>query len=178
MIMGPGVCILGGSKYLTAISRLHSIGFDFFCMIIGDGSLLIGYLEDQVPNTVAFQKYIENTVGMSRFIQIDDLFGGESFVSGNCGKCRIVLVLVDDAQQETLQNWAKSNGIEDKLITLRRELTSDWNPDDKAFQAEVSPFILHLCGDILHQFPRIDYHGSPLIWYFLACMDFCIHHSG
>ena len=119
--------------------------------------LLIGYLDDQVPNTVAFQKYIENTVGMSRFIKIDDLFGGESFVSGNCGKCRIVLVLVDDAQQETLQNWAKSNGIEDKLITLRRELTSDWNPDDKAFQAEVSPFILHLCGDILHQFPSFGH---------------------
>ena len=118
--------------------------------------LLIGYLDDQIPNAASLQKFIEKTVGMSRFIRIDDLFGGESFVSSSCAKCRILLVLVNQVQEDTLANWVNESAIEDRLIMLRRELAIDWNPDDKNFQAEMSPLILQLCSDVLNKFSNSE----------------------
>jgi CHASE2 domain-containing sensor protein len=118
--------------------------------------LLIGYLDDQVPNAVSLQKFIEKTVGMSRFIRIDDLFGGESFISANCAKCRILLVLVDEMQEQTLVKWVNQSTAQDSFIILSHELVIDWNPDDKNFQAEVSPLILQLCSDILNKFSNSE----------------------
>jgi len=116
------------------------------------GSLvLIGYLDSRILGHLDLHKYVEKTVGMSRFICIDDLFGGESLVSGTCAKCRILLVLADDMQQELLKNWVRINGFDDKLVISVHDLKSSWDPDDSGFQNEVSSLILNVCADVLAQ---------------------------
>jgi len=116
------------------------------------GSLvLIGYLETMILDHPDLHKYIEKTVGMPRFICIDDLFGGENLVSGPCAKCRILLILADETQQELLRNWVRLKGIDDNLVISHYDLKSPWDPDDSGFQNEVSPLILNVCAEVLGQ---------------------------
>lgn len=116
------------------------------------GSLvLIGYLNSALDSAaaLALQNAIEKTVGMPRFIRIDDLFGGESFVTSSCSNCRVLIILADEGQFQALQKLIEVSDSYKNLVIERRELESDWNPDDPSFQAELAPHVLSTCVSVL-----------------------------
>jgi len=116
------------------------------------GSLvLVGYLNSALDSlsAKALENSVQKIVGMPRFIRIDDLFSGESFVMSNCAKCRVLVILADDQQFQALITWIEENDSYQNIVINRRELESKWDPDDPIFQAELAPVVLKICIQIL-----------------------------
>lgn len=117
----------------------------------GSGDLLVlAYLSTQLNdrNSIELQRNIEQIVGLSHVIRVDDLFGGESFIKNYCKAFRSLLVYVNPEQLESIHELLVQAPFNNVKAQLHR-IHCDWNPNQEDFTQEVAPLVIRSSAHVL-----------------------------
>ena len=109
--------------------------------------LLLGYLDSGVTASQAktLQNAAERIVGL---VSIDDLFGGESFIKEQCAHFKALLVNVNASQAEAMKALLAQDDYA-KVALGYHDMVHVWDPENKAFTAEVAPLVLASAARLL-----------------------------
>lgn len=116
------------------------------------GTLAIaGYLDaDLGPDArTRLARELEDIVGLSRIIRVDDLFGGESFLKQSCAALDFLLVLADDTQHLQIDALIARAPYAGHVQLERHALMTPWRPDDPALARAVAPMVLESAAKLL-----------------------------
>jgi hypothetical protein len=113
---------------------------------------ILAYRASQLTKSAStqLQREVEGLVGLQCVVRLDDLFGGESFIKSNCADFQCLMVLVRAGQHDELQKILSH----DRYALCRsREfhLKTPWNLESKTLAAEVTPWVLEMAAEILHE---------------------------
>jgi CHASE2 domain-containing sensor protein len=113
--------------------------------------LLLGYLDQRVTGSQAkaLQNAAERIVGLANVVRVDDLFGGESFIKAQCAHFKALLVNVSETQAEAIESLLSQDDYA-KVAVDSHDMVNLWDPENKAFTAEVTPLILASAARLLH----------------------------
>jgi hypothetical protein len=113
--------------------------------------LLIGYRDSEVTTRQSdeLQKLLEQQLGLTRVIRVDDLFGGESFARKVCEDytCQFCLTNLDSMQ-------AAKNSLSKLTFHLHLDIQEisllvPWNPEQEKFRLFVAPYLLRQYANML-----------------------------
>ena len=112
--------------------------------------LLLGYLDSGVTASQAktLQNAAERIVGLANVVRIDDLFGGESFIKAQCAHFKALLVNVNASQAEAMKALLAQDDYA-KVALGYHDMVHVWDPENKAFTAEVAPLVLASAARLL-----------------------------
>ncbi len=113
--------------------------------------LLLGYRDTQVDKLEAgqLQRFLEDKVGLSGVIRVDDLFGGESFAREVCEDFSCQIVRSSEDKLTVLLADLRSLAFHEKLNIRDLRLDLPWSPEDQAFRLAVAPNLLRQCADLM-----------------------------
>jgi len=113
--------------------------------------MLLGYLDQHVTGSQAktLQNAAERIVGLANVVRVDDLFGGESFIKAQCAHFKALLVNVTETQAEAMRSLLSQDDYV-KVAVDSHDMVNLWDPENKAFTAEVTPLILASAARLLH----------------------------
>jgi hypothetical protein len=113
--------------------------------------LLIGYSNSEVlrPQSAQLQRVLEDRLGLSRVIRIDDLFGGESFARKVCQDYSCQFCLTDSTSILKLNQALLSLKFFDYLDIREIVLEVSWNSEKDDFRNFLSPHLLRQCADMV-----------------------------
>jgi CHASE2 domain-containing sensor protein len=117
-----------------------------------EGALtVISFISDDVSakDVRQLQRDIEDVVGVSRVVRIDDLFGGESMLKSACDSVRCLLVFADPPQQAAVDTLLVDKTFNGKLLPDRYNLQAPWDPNDPAVASELAPLVLRSTASLL-----------------------------
>jgi hypothetical protein len=95
------------------------------------------------------QNAAERIVGLANVVRVDDLFGGESFIKAQCAHFKALLVNVTESQAEAMQALLSQDDYA-KVAVGYHDMVNFWDPENKAFTAEVTPLVLTSAARLLH----------------------------
>lgn len=120
----------------------------------GSGDLLlIGYRDSDVDLASAkeLQRALEQMVGLSRVIRVDDLFGGESFARSMCEDYSCQICLVSDEHKLAVFSALEALRFRSVLEIREFDLEVDWSPDSLDFRSFLAPKLLRQCADFIDE---------------------------
>ena len=104
--------------------------------------MLIGMRRDQVPiDLIAkLERDLFDSAGIENVIRIDDLFGGNNFLTRYMESYNAFIVLADDAQRSSVENVFSAE-VRTKLNINHADLPADMDIEGDAFRAHVSTLL-------------------------------------
>jgi len=124
--------------------------------------LILGYLSDHLPDGVAknLQKAIEEKVGLTNVIRIDDLFAGESFLKSPCARFRCLIVNVNQLQASEIELILALQAYENVLCKTYTSRCA-WDTEDKAFGLEMASLVLENGAQLIYKDWDKQYPATP-----------------
>jgi len=119
--------------------------------VSGRDILVISFLERSLIGTseARLQRDIEGIVGLDRTVRVDDLIGGESFLTSSLSTARIMIVLVNsEIEQRAVEQIVSADHLSPCHIESF-SLKKNWDPEDADFAAEVGPVVIRSLNHLL-----------------------------
>lgn len=115
--------------------------------------LLIGYRDSQVPRSQSaqLQRLLEERLGLSGVIRVDDLFGGESFARKVCEDYSCLFGLIEADHLPDLSACMAEMPMYPHLNIREIPLPVPWNPERETFRKFMAPHLLRQCADLLDE---------------------------
>jgi hypothetical protein len=113
--------------------------------------IMLAYRDGQMPlrDAWALQRFLEQQVGISKVIRVDDLFGGENFVRPACEEFSCQLCLAEAGREQEIRARLAELPFHGRLQVRTLRLNAAWNPDDHGFRQEITPTLLRLCAEVI-----------------------------
>jgi CHASE2 domain-containing sensor protein len=112
--------------------------------------MLLGFLDQRMSakQVQTLQYKAEQVVGLANVVRLDDLFGGESFITSRCAQFRALLINVAPDQAETMK--ALLNHPDYAVIDAStHNIQQRWDTEDKEFTAVIVPLVLACAARLL-----------------------------
>jgi adenylate cyclase len=113
--------------------------------------LLIGYRDSEVTTRQSdeLQQLLEQQLGLTRVIRVDDLFGGESFARKVCEDYTCQFCLTNSGSMQTAKNSLSKLAFHHHLDIQEISLLVPWNPEQEKFRLFMAPYLLRQYANIL-----------------------------
>jgi hypothetical protein len=112
--------------------------------------VLLGFLDDQLSATQVqnLQSQAERVVGLANVVRLDDLFGGESFITSRCAQFKALLLNVVPEQADVIKVLL-ANADYASVDATTYDLAQMWDTENKEFIDEVAPLVLASAARLL-----------------------------
>jgi len=113
--------------------------------------LVLGYLDSDVVRVQAqeLQKLLEKRLGLEAVFRVDDLFAGDNPIRPICQDFSCQICFVPEDRLFGILAELRDLSFYEKLDLRETTLTSEWHPENEDFRAELTPYLLRQCADLL-----------------------------
>lgn len=113
--------------------------------------LLIGYRDSEVTTRQSdeLQKLLEQQLGLTRVIRVDDLFGGESFARKVCEDYTCQFCLINLKNIQSVRESLKKLPFYLHLDIQELSLLIPWNSEENKFRQFMAPYLLRQYANML-----------------------------
>jgi hypothetical protein len=95
------------------------------------------------------QKLLEKRLGLEAVFRVDDLFAGDNPIRPVCQNFSCQICFVPEDRLLGILSELRDLSFYERLDIRETTLSSEWHPENEDFRAELAPYLLRQCADLL-----------------------------